>query len=489
MSSTKFVFFGPIGKTRWPPWPLIGWDIFDFSSETTEQNSTKLERKQDLNVLYQVCVFWADRKNKMAALASDWLRHFRLLLWNRWTEFNETWQEARSQRPLPSLCFLGRSEKQDGRPGLWLAETFSTSPLKLLNGIQRNLTGRKISTSSTKFVFFWADRKNKMAALTSDWLRHFPLLLWNRWTEFNEAWREARSQRPLQSLCFSGWSEKQDGRPGLWLAETFSTSPLKPLNGIQRNLTGSKISTSSTKFVFFGPIGKTRWPPWPLIGWDIFDFSSETAERNSTKLDRKKDLNVLYQVCVFWADRKNKMAALASDWLRHFPLLLWNRRTEFNETWQKARSQRPLPSLCFSGRLEKQDGRPGLWLAETFSTSPLKPLNGIQRNLTGSKISMSSTWFVFFGPISKQKCPPWPISQRGGTWYSGARYVALWASCCVGFLVCTRWHCHAYLEFRAICVIGNKQSISLVFPVFFFEQDNANRIVSRMKGWLNWGAV
>ena len=44
----------------------------------------------------------------------------------------------------------------------------------------------------------------------------------------------------------------------------------------------------------FGPIEKTRWPPWPLIGWDIFDFSSVTAERNSTKLDRKQDLNVLY---------------------------------------------------------------------------------------------------------------------------------------------------------------------------------------------------
>ena len=117
MFSTKFVFFGPIRKTRWPPWPLIGWDIFDFSSETAEQNSTKLDRKQDLNVLYHVCVFRADRKNKMAALASNWLRHFRLLLWNRWTEFNETWQEERSQRPLPSLCFLGRSEKQDCRPG------------------------------------------------------------------------------------------------------------------------------------------------------------------------------------------------------------------------------------------------------------------------------------------------------------------------------------------------------------------------------------
>ena len=92
-------------------------------------------------------------------------------------------------------------------------------------------------------------------------LSHFQLLLWNRWTEFNETWQEARSQHPLPSLCFSGRSEKQDGRPGLWLAETFSTSPPKPLNRILRNLTGSKISTPHTKFVFFGPIGTTRWPP------------------------------------------------------------------------------------------------------------------------------------------------------------------------------------------------------------------------------------
>ena len=207
--------FVPIGKIRWLPWPLIGWDIFNFSSETAERNSMKLDRKQDLNVLYQFCVFWADRKNKMAALASDWLRHFRLLLWNLWREFNETWQEARSQYPLPSLCFLGRSEKQDGRPGLWL--------------------------------------------------RHFLLLLRNCWTEFNETLQEARSQCPLPSLCFSGGSEKQNGRPGLWLAETFSTSPLKLLNGIQWNLTGSKISMSSNKFVFFGRIIKQKWPPWLIL--------------------------------------------------------------------------------------------------------------------------------------------------------------------------------------------------------------------------------
>ena len=34
----------------------------------------------------------------------------------------------------------------------------------------------------------------------------------------------------------------------------------------QRNVTGSKISTSFTKFVFFGQIGKTTWRSWPLIG-------------------------------------------------------------------------------------------------------------------------------------------------------------------------------------------------------------------------------
>ena len=70
--------------------------------------------------------------------------HFRLLLWKRWTELNETLQEARSQRLLPSLCFSDRSEKQDGRPGLLLAETFSTYPLQPLNGIKQNLTESKI---------------------------------------------------------------------------------------------------------------------------------------------------------------------------------------------------------------------------------------------------------------------------------------------------------------------------------------------------------
>ena len=96
--------------------PSSGVNIFDFSSETTEQILTKLDRKQELNVLYQVCVFCADPSSKMAALASDWLKYFWLLLPNHWMDFDET---------LYQVCV------------------------------------------------FRADRKSKMAALASDWLKHF----------------------------------------------------------------------------------------------------------------------------------------------------------------------------------------------------------------------------------------------------------------------------------------------------------------------------
>ena len=105
--------------------------------------------------------------------------------------------------------------------------------------------------------------------------------------------------------------------------------------------------------MFFGPIGKQYGRPGLWSADTFFDFISETTERNSTTLDRKHDRNVLYQVCVFRADRINNMAALASR------------------------------------------------LADRFSISPLKPLNRIQRHLTGSKISTFSIKFLLFGPIGK----------------------------------------------------------------------------------------
>ena len=91
-----------------------------------------------------------------------------------WDRFWENWQEAKFQRRLTWLCFSGRSEKQDGHPGVWFAEAFSTS-LKLLNRIQWNLTDARSQQLHPlqSLFFFWADPKNKMVALASDWLRQF----------------------------------------------------------------------------------------------------------------------------------------------------------------------------------------------------------------------------------------------------------------------------------------------------------------------------
>ena len=51
-------------KKKMAPLSLISRDIFDFSTETVKQNSMKLDRKQDLNVVYQVCVFWVNQKKR-----------------------------------------------------------------------------------------------------------------------------------------------------------------------------------------------------------------------------------------------------------------------------------------------------------------------------------------------------------------------------------------------------------------------------------------
>ena len=52
MYASKLVIEGPIGKPRWLLQPLIGRDIFNFSSETAQQNSTTNDRNQDFNKLY-----------------------------------------------------------------------------------------------------------------------------------------------------------------------------------------------------------------------------------------------------------------------------------------------------------------------------------------------------------------------------------------------------------------------------------------------------
>ena len=142
MPSTKFVFFGSIRKTRWLLWPLIGWNIFDFSSETTEQNSMKLDRKQDLNVVYQVCVFHPSQSLKKGGTLYSGAGY--VALWascfcNHCMAFIKTWQEANTSSLLQSLCFLDLYVNKNGKPDLWLADTFSILLLQLLCKFEQNI--------------------------------------------------------------------------------------------------------------------------------------------------------------------------------------------------------------------------------------------------------------------------------------------------------------------------------------------------------------
>ena len=167
-------------------------------------NSTKLDKKKDINVHYQVCVF------------------------------------------------RGRSENQDGCPGLWLLRHFDFSA----ETTERNSTkiDRKQDPNVLYQVCFLSDLKTKMAAR--------PLLDWD-------------------ISDFSSETTKQHSVKLAWKHDI--------------------------NVCVFGPIGKPRWSPGLWMTVAFFDFSSETAERNWRNLGRKPDLNVFYQVWVFQADRKINM--------------------------------------------------------------------------------------------------------------------------------------------------------------------------------------
>ena len=140
-----------------------------FRTSLQLQNGIELERKQDPNVPFEfeVCANEADRQNQDARPSHWSAETFRLLLYNRWPEFDVHWREARSLRLLPCLYFFsGRSEIQDDRHSLWFAETFSISSAtaernstklhrKLLNGFQRHFKESKISTSPHLLCFFF----------------------------------------------------------------------------------------------------------------------------------------------------------------------------------------------------------------------------------------------------------------------------------------------------------------------------------------------
>ena len=168
-----------------------------------------------------------------------------------------------SYSPLPRLCFSGWSKNQDGR-------------------------------------------------LASEWLRHFRLLLWTRWTD-GVYWHVTVSNIstcPTKYVFSDRW-ENKNGR--LYHIFDFSSESAE---WISKKLDRKKILTSSTKFVFFGPIRKPISPPRPLICWDIFGFSSETVKQNSSKYCRSlaaafstSPLKLLSRIKQNWTGSRISMAS------------------------------------------------------------------------------------------------------------------------------------------------------------------------------------
>ena len=141
-SSTNFVFLGRSENQDGSPDFWLA-DIFDFSSDTVERISNETSQEARIPRPLPSCVFRADWKTRMATLASACWDILEIS--STTAEWNSTkLGRKRDPNPLPSLCFWAdRNPRQ--QPGLWLAETFPISSLKLLNGIWRNLIGIKHS--------------------------------------------------------------------------------------------------------------------------------------------------------------------------------------------------------------------------------------------------------------------------------------------------------------------------------------------------------
>ena len=129
------------------------------------------------NVLYQVSLFYADRKSKMAAIAGHRLT---LDLMGKCSNafFSETTNMIKA-KPYKNVHWMVLYElyvffsdmkfQMAATVGLSLTldlkgKMFQNAPsLKPLGQLKPNCTGMIIGRSSTKFLFFYADRKFKLA--------------------------------------------------------------------------------------------------------------------------------------------------------------------------------------------------------------------------------------------------------------------------------------------------------------------------------------
>jgi hypothetical protein len=151
-----------------------------FFSETTRTIETKLPRNDHWKVLYKVSVFYADRKSKMAATAGHILTLDPMGKWSN-AFFSETTNMIKAKLYMNIHWMVlyklwvfcsDMKFKMAATAGLNLTldpmgKMFqNASTLKPLGQLKPNCPGMIIGRSSTKSLFFYADRKSKMATTT-----------------------------------------------------------------------------------------------------------------------------------------------------------------------------------------------------------------------------------------------------------------------------------------------------------------------------------
>jgi len=189
--------------------------------------------------------------------------------------------------PIKCCYFSSPSKIQYGHPGLWLADTFWTSSQERLKGSTPNLPQMCLMRSQPSVVTSQVDPKSDMAALASDWPTHFELLLKNCW-------------RDLLQTCY---------KCSLWGPDQV----LLLLKSI------------------WNPI----WPLWSLIVWHFWTSSQERLKGSTPNLPQMFLMRSQPSVVTSQVDPKSDMAALASDWLTHFELLLKNGWRDLLQTCHK----------------------------------------------------------------------------------------------------------------------------------------------------------
>ena len=170
----------------------------------------------------------------------------------------------------------------------------------------------------------------------------------------------------------------------------------------------SKMATTAGHRLTLDPMGKCS------------NAFSETTWIIETKLPRNDHWKVLYKVCVFYADRKSKMATTAGHRLTLDPMGKCS-NAFFSETTNMIKAKLyknvhwmvlyKLYVFCSDMKF-KMAATAGLSLTldpmgKMFqNASSLKPLGQMKPNCPGMIIGRSSTKFLFFMPVGNPRWPP-----------------------------------------------------------------------------------